>query len=214
MYLERFLGPLTPGQEEAQRWAEEELLRRIYHARPSLGDRILAWFLDLFNQYSDGEGVTGLVLLITPLIIAIAFLAFRLVKGPIRRASRIATQSNIVLENELRTAAELRAAAQRALAAGDYNAAVLDSFRAIAVSFHERALLEERAGRTAVEIAQDGATSFPLLASDLARAARLFDAICYGHGTADHSQAQWLISLDRELSKTRPQRPEIPVAVS
>jgi hypothetical protein len=48
------------------------------------------------------------------------------------------------------------------------------------------------------------APSFPDHADRLARAADLFDAVCYGHRRASADQAGQVLGLDADLVKTRP----------
>ena len=82
--------------------------------------------------------------------------------------------------DDARTAAELRAAADAAAARGDWSTAVLERFRAVVRSLEERALLDDRPGRTAHEAAEAAAARLPARAAELRRAARLFDDVCYG----------------------------------
>ena len=197
--------PVTPDAPTGRRWATEELANSAYHRGPSLLDRFIAWFVSLF----EGSSVPILDLpagtvaaLVVVAVVALAAVSFW-VAGPVRLARR-ADASAVVLGDDARTAAELRAAADEHAVRGDWTAAVLDRFRAIVRALEERALLEERPGRTAHEAAATAATRLPGAGTDLRRAGRLFDDVCYGKTAVDAAADAWLRTLDSTLAGTRP----------
>jgi len=125
------------------------------------------------------------------------------VAGPVRRA-RQQRESAEVFADDDRTAAEMRAAADAFAAAGRWNEATLDRFRAILRSLEERAVLEERPGWTADEASAVAASVLPPCADDLRAASRLFDDVCYGDRTAGPDDDAWLRDVDRRVQDARP----------
>src|SRR5690606_13734960 len=127
-----------------------------------------------------------------------------LVAGPVRRA-RLARRAPVaVLGDDVRSAAELRAAADALAAQGRWSEAVLDRFRAMTRSLEDRTILADRPGRTARQAADLADVRLPSCAADLADAARLFDAVCYGDVAADRDDDARLRELDARLVATRP----------
>ena len=85
-----------------------------------------------------------------------------------------------MLTEEVVTAAELRARAERALAEGRFADALVDAFRAVAVRQVERGRIDDLPGATAHEVAGALAEAFPEQRADLDRCAALFDLVLYG----------------------------------
>jgi len=195
--------PVVPDAETARDWAVRELADPVYHEGPSLLERLIEWVLSLFDNAPSGLGlppalVGTLVVVAVGLVVAVAFV----VAGPVR-ASRRAPASVVVLGDDARSADDLRAAADSAAARGDWSTAVLERFRAVVRSLEERALLDDRPGRTADEAAEAGASRLPARAGDLRRAARLFDDVCYGEVAVDAAADAWLRTVDAAVAATR-----------
>ncbi len=68
----------------------------------------------------------------------------------------------------------------RLAADGDYQAAIIERLRAIAVDLEAREILLPIPARTAMELAAEAGAAFPAEAASLASAARLFDDVRYG----------------------------------
>lgn len=60
--------------------------------------------------------------------------------------------------------------------------------------------------RTAEEAAADAGVFFPTYAQSILTAARLFDAVLYGHRTVDEAGYASAATLDETLAQTRPVR--------
>ena len=196
--------PVAPDADTARRWAQSELTDPIYH--PSFS--ILGWIWDKLSALLAGLGrasseLTLLQVLAVVLVVVLVVVAIY-VAGPVRR-NRSAAQSNVVLGTEVRSANQLREAAARSAERGDFEAAVVDGFRAIVRSLEERVILDPRPGRTAHEAATDAAARFPALADRLHRAGRLFDDVCYGHTGARAPDHELVRALDRDLTDSRPE---------
>jgi hypothetical protein len=116
---------------------------------------------------------------------------------------------------EILTGAALhRHNAQQAAAAGDFAEAIRERFRAVIATLDERALLPERADRTADEAATDAGAILPAHAEVLVAAARAFDEVEYGEyvGTP---QAYAVISEVDELVRTeQPGTLQLPTAIA
>ena len=196
--------PVDIGRDAAAAAARDELAKPVYAAhRPSLSQQIVDWVTHLVGRVLDAVtsvapgGVVGLVVLALVLALVVAVVAFRV--GPL---SRSATADRMVFTGATRSAAEHRADAERAAAAGDWEEAVLQRFRALVRALEERDVLDERPGRTADEAAADAALSMPASAAELAWAARQFDEVAYGGRHATQVGYQRLVALDDAAART------------
>jgi hypothetical protein len=144
-------------------------------------------------------------------VIIVIVIAVRL--GPLKPAARRAVPitdagTRPLTSRQLREAAEASAAAADAARAstgmGDYTTAILQRFRAIAVSLEERGVLVPDAGRTADELATQAGRLFPRQAAGIAAAARLFDQVRYGDGVGARDDYEEIRQLDDALGQVRP----------
>jgi hypothetical protein len=196
--------PVDPDRETAHRWLFEELSRPEYATDPSLLQRLVEWLLGLFEDVTV-PAVPGWQLALAVVLVAgVVALVSWWVAGPVRLARRGPRESAVVLGDDVRTAAQLRAAADAAAARGDWSAAVLERFRAVVRSLEERVVLEERPGRTAREAADAAAVRLPGVAAELHRAAWLFDDVCYGTLPARADDDELLRALDQRAAAERP----------
>ena len=201
--------PLTPDADEARAWAERELAKSIYNNEPSLWDRFLDWLADLWERLISSNETLGPMLAPLAILVAVALIIglALLIGGPIRRRRLRGRDGSIeVLDGDERTSAALRAAADAAAAAGDYATAVLERYRAIVRSLDERAVLEDRRGRTAHEAAVAAGARLAPCAADLRRAAEMFDGVCYGDLVPAAADDAWLRDVERQVARTRPSR--------
>jgi cbb3-type cytochrome oxidase subunit 3 len=205
--------PVTPDASTARQWAVDELSKSEYHqhSSASLLSRLLHWFLGLFSGdvhgLAPGPAAIGVVALVL-VVVAVAYV----VAGPVRRTAR-ARASHVVLTDDARTSAQLRAAADAAASTGDWDLAVVERFRALVRSLEERALLDEQVGRTADEAARAGAAVLPPCADDLAAAARLFDDVLYGDVHVGPDADELVRRADSRALATRPARRPSPDAL-
>ncbi|GGC11555.1 DUF4129 domain-containing protein [Cellulomonas carbonis] len=205
--------PVDPDADTARRWLEDELADPIYHEPPSLLDAVLRWVSELLEDLRTASGnldVRTAALVVGAIVVVGAVVAL-VVAGPVRRARR-ARASVEVFGDDTRTAAELRAAADALAARGRWSEAVLERFRAVLRSLEERAVLDERPGRTAHEAGVEAGARLPGVAADLARAATLFDDVAYGDAEADADDDAWLRGLDRRVAEERPAPTDVPAA--
>ncbi|PZR54442.1 hypothetical protein DNL40_05695 [Xylanimonas oleitrophica] len=174
----------------------EELSRPEYDTSPSLLERLLGWFLSLFDGAVPAFAGPSwqVVLVIVAVTAAVVALAWW-VAGPVRLSRRRRRATPLTAADDERTAAQLRAAADDAAARGDWSVAVAERFRAVVRSLEERTVLDERPGRTAQEAAGAAGARLPRLATDLHRGATLFDDVVYGELPAGPEDDAWLREL-------------------
>lgn len=204
---------------EGRRLLREELTDPVYSQEPSLLERAITWFMEQLSRLElTGAALSpswATIALVAGLV-AVVVLALVLA-GPVRRVRRGARSSVEVLGDDTRTAAQLRDTADRLAADGRWSEAVLDRFRAVLRSLEERAVLEERPGRTAHEAAVEAGPRFPDDASALASVATLFDDVCYGDVEAGEEDDRRVRRLDESLQNRTPAAlpgPAQPVAVA
>ncbi len=197
---------LDPSREVAREWARRELSDPAYaRARPGWVTRFARWLLARLQDLQVPDGLApgrtvGLVLLLVLLAGVVAVVLTR--TGPLRRAGR-SSRAGAVLD-ERRTAQEHRVFADLAAADGRWTTAVRERFRAVARSLEERTVLDERAGRTALETATEAGRAMPAVSDDLRSAARLFDDVVYGGRPATAGHDQQLRRLDDHVAAARP----------
>ena len=198
--------PVELGRDEAAQLAREELAKQVYRdAGPGLVERLVRWLLEQAGRLLDGAagvspgGYAGLVVVL--LLVAAAVVAVRLKVGPLgRRAAR----EEALFVGRTRTAAQHRAAADAHAAAGEWAEAVRERLRAVVRSLEERAVLDERPGRTADEAAADAGRALPSCAAGLRSAAVLFDEVWYGGRPAGPESYAALRDLDSQVQAARP----------
>ncbi len=197
--------PLEPTEEEARRWLVEELSRPEYAAaRPSLLDRAVEWLVDLLTRQSVPAAGDALALtLVTLLVVVVLAVVLRSV-GPVRLGGRRARDGAVFDDTVVLSATEHRTRADRLAAEQRWEDAVRERFRAIVRALEERAVLDERPGRTADESVHEAGLALPTLVEALRSAARTFDDVSYGGRDADARQHQTLVDLDRAVQAARP----------
>ena len=196
-------APATRGAQEAREAAEAELAKPVYHPVPDLLDRLWRWLVEHFDPTSAIPGIppllSGLIVLlvlVTCVVLLVVLLRrFRLV-GRSRRAARR-------LFDDERDARALARAADAAAERGDWDAAVVERFRAIIRSLDERGLIEDYPGMTAHEAAVLGSSALEALGEELTRAAALFDAVRYGEVVSTEEQDAWMRDLARRVDAAR-----------
>ncbi len=176
--------PLTPDGEEGREWAERELSDSVYEAaEPTLFDRLARAIADFFASLFDvqlGGGWGSAFAIIAAIVVAVIIVAALLVWGVPRATRRAATGvGELFGEAEGRSAAELRRAATSHADAGEWDAAVIVRFRALARGLLERDVVDVPPGATVHAFARAAARAFPARADDLERAATAFDDVRY-----------------------------------
>lgn len=195
--------PLDPSGDEARSLLGRELLHPDYHESNVL-ERLLDWLERLLggtiDAAADAPPLSTFLAIVAFLALGLA-LAWLLSRA--RRTPRAARTPGAVVEDRTVTAAELRAAAERALAEGRPADAVVDGFRALTVRQVERGRLDDRPGATAHEVAVVLAAAYPELAARVESSAARFDAVLYGGRPATAEHAHEVLALDDALAGAR-----------
>ncbi|MDS0135000.1 MULTISPECIES: DUF4129 domain-containing protein [unclassified Amycolatopsis] len=198
--------PVDIDRDAARRAAEQELSDPKYReARPSFLQEIGRWLgeqLDkLLNSLSSDVpgGIFGVLLVLALLIVLVVVIRVR--TGKVARAARA---DRVVFGGQRRSAADYRRSAAEAAAAGRFDDAVRDRFRAVVRALEERALLDVRSGRTADEAAAEAGQLLPNVADQLRQGARLFDDVHYGGREGTEAAYRTLTELDERCRRERP----------
>lgn len=198
-------APLAPSADEARRWLQEELAKPRYSgARPGLVDRLATAFSDWLDSLRFG-GVSGspalLLVVLLALVIAGLVVLFGIYGLP--RLNRRSTRADALFgDDDTRPARDLRASAERAAAEGDFDLAVVETYRALARALSERGLVATSPGTTAHSFAIRAAVVFESRRASILDAARVFDGVRYLDRVAAEDDYVRLRDLDRELEAT------------
>ncbi len=206
------IGPfgdvLVPDGDEARRWAEEELSNPRYaEAKPTWFDllaRDIGRFIgDLFS--AEGGGNVGpAALIIVCVVIVGALIAALIIWGRPRASRAVRRPSGALLgADDDRTAAQLRAEAERSARAGDWDEATILRFRALARGLLERDLIDPAPGATAQAIAREVGTLFAVEAEPVHAAAVSFDDVRYLRHPSTPERYAELAATDDRLSRMR-----------
>lgn len=205
------LTAFLPDGDEARDWAEEELSDPVYDvAEPNLLDRVAGAVGEFLQRILDpqvgAEWSPLLAVVVVGVIASVVVLAF-LVWGRPRALHRVDDRSALLFgDDEHRPAAELRASADEHAARGDWDAAIVYRFRALARSLEERDLLDAVPGMTAQQLSRATSTPFPAHTADLASAARVFDDVRYLRRSGTGETYGIVARLDEDLARSRPSR--------
>ena len=191
--------PLDPSGSEARSKLRRELLRPEYHEQ-NLLPRFIEW---LSRQVDSGIDQASQAPPLSTFMAMVVFVGLALALGWLasraRRTARDREHKTAVLTDEVISAAELRARAEAALAAGRFEEAVVDGFRALALRQVERGRLADTPGATAHEVAESLAQEYAASAGPVRASARLFEAVLYGHRRATRDQAVSVLAVDDDL---------------
>ncbi|WIX87924.1 DUF4129 domain-containing protein [Amycolatopsis sp. DG1A-15b] len=198
--------PVDIDRDAARRAAEEELSDPKYRdARPSFLQQIGQWLGEqlekLLNSLSSDVpgGIFGVVLIVALLVVLVVVIRVR--TGKIAGSARA---GRVVFGGQRKSAADYRRSAAEAAAAGRFDDAVRDRFRAVVRALEERALLDTRSGRTADEAAAEAGLLLPNVADQLRQGARLFDDVHYGGREGTEAAYRTLTELDERCRRERP----------
>ena len=198
--------PVVPGADEARRWAQEELSRKIYQdAKPGWTDELFAMlkkaFQELLGKMGMADASVGLSVAVALVLVAVVVII--LVVRPRLNRKRAATSAVFDSETAL-SAAHHRSLARAAAASGDFGTAVNEQFRALVRAAEERDVSVPALGLTATEIVGVLDRAFPSHRAALDRSAELFNAVRYGKVPPTSSMYQELLATDSALAATTP----------
>lgn len=204
--------PLDPSNDEAHQWLADELSKGRYAPAFDLLDWLSRLLDRVVPSQVGGIGVPGWVipLVATVVVVAALVLVLRAGDSELRRRGR---KTGSFVDDPTLTADDYRRLAAEAEAAEDWDGVALHSFRAFAVGAEERALLDERPGRTAHEVVVDLGPVFPAFQDRMVAAADVFDEVRYGDLSTTRDTALATRDLDAELRRARPVLAEVGAAV-
>jgi hypothetical protein len=192
-------------RESAREAARRELSKAIYHRDdPTPAARAVAWLVDTTGRWLEAAvaaspgGLVGIVGLLALGVLAVV--ALRLRTGPLAPTAR---RPPALFGGTGDSAADHRRAADRHAADGRWAEAVRARLRAVVRELEDRGVLDPRPGRTADEVAAAAGVALPALATDLRRAARLFDEVWYGGRPASAAADAALRLLDERVRTAR-----------
>ncbi|HVF04555.1 MAG TPA: DUF4129 domain-containing protein [Frankiaceae bacterium] len=195
--------PIT--RDGARDEAERELRKPIYRRDDEgIVERVIEEIMEALNDLIGNVvsvtpgGLPSLLLVVVALVLVA--IALRLGLGPanLRDALTDRRRGGRALSPE-----EYRAEAERLAAGGDFKEAVRARFRAIIRELELRAVLDERPGRTAGEIAREGGAAVPAIGADLRTVAGTFDEIWYGRRPAAADDYATVRAADERIASSR-----------
>ncbi|HEY5223760.1 MAG TPA: DUF4129 domain-containing protein [Microbacteriaceae bacterium] len=200
--------PVNPDAPHAHDLLVKELSNPAYQAaKPTWIDlaaqAVQRWLASLF---SSGSGVTGTFAVIG-IVVLVCLLVGALIVFGVPRLNRSRSQKHAVLDaDDARTAAELRRIAAASARTGQWNAAVIDLFRALTRGLAERIIVAVQPGTTAHEVAARASEAFPDLQPQLRAAAVIFDGVRYLGRAGTAEDYERLRDLDERLNAGHPLR--------
>jgi hypothetical protein len=192
--------PLDPSPDDASSLLRRELVRPEYHEHNILQqvlDRIDRFVNDAIDAASQAPPLSTFAAMMAFLLLTVAvwWLLSRA-----RRSARVLRERAVLPADRSVTAAQLRGRAERALAEGRAEDAVVDGFRALAVRQVERGRLDDLPGATAHEVAAALGAAHPGERRRVDGTAALFDSVLYGDHPATPEQAAGVLELDDVLA--------------
>ncbi|MDU0349551.1 DUF4129 domain-containing protein [Actinomyces sp. MRS3W] len=184
--------PATPDADAARDAAARELAKPVYQHGDSLWTRLWRWLAEHVDPHSTLPGVPVWVYVLIVTLLVIALLTMLIVLFTRVTWGRRVRRGSALLFDDDRDAAALTRAADAAAQQGDWATAVVERFRAIVRSLDERGAIEDYPGMTAHEASLLAARPLGELAAQMDDAARLFDAVRYGHINSTPAQDTWM----------------------
>ncbi|WP_460800546.1 DUF4129 domain-containing protein [Microbacterium sp. GXF6406] len=198
------LDPAAPDAEEARRLAEQELQNPRYAAaKPTWFDRLaedVADFIASLFSAETGQSAGGFALVIMIIVLVAALVTVLILWGRPRRSQRMRRGvTDLLGERDDRSAAQLRADAERAAQREDWDAATVLRFRGLARGLIERDVIDPSPGATAQSLARESARAFEGHRDALTAAAGAFDDVRYLRRPASAESYQELARTDELL---------------
>lgn len=198
------LAVLPIDRDAARDAARRELSKRIYQPpERSWVVRAIEWLTERLSRALDRAssiapgGLPGLVLLVVLVIALVVLLRWRL--GPLRRSGLL----DDVRGMRTRTADDYRDEAAAFAAQQNWREALRARFRAVIRELEQRGVLDQRAGRTAGEIAVEAAVAMPAVGVPIRRAADVFNEVWYGDRPATEAAYQSMVDVDETIRGAR-----------
>ncbi len=197
---------LDPSTEQARQWLSDELAKSAYHDTRSLFQRLMDWLVERLAdlQSTQGTGGASLPPLVITLVVVVVVVGIAWLLTRVRVEGRAVSERSTLLGDSVLTAEQLRREAERALAEGRFDDALMAWTRAIARDAESRTLLPDARSMTAHEVGAALAVAFPDQVADISRTMDRFDAVAYGDQPASRDDATNARSTDAALHAAKP----------
>ncbi|MDF8263058.1 DUF4129 domain-containing protein [Luteipulveratus flavus] len=203
--------PLDPSGAQGRELLRTELRKLPYGEHRTLLERLQDWIGERVDRAAaSGASLFGQILILVAAAAIVAVVAYAATRARRGRLARESAEPEAVLTETGLSAADYRRRAAQAEAAGDHAAATLDWFRALVRTGEERALLDERPGGTAHELAGALGRFFPGDAPALRVAGDVFDGVRYGEQRVDATGSARMRALEERLRHRRPTHTDSP----
>ncbi|MDK7748830.1 DUF4129 domain-containing protein [Brevibacterium sp. UMB10442] len=202
---------LTPGRDEARRWAEKELAKPEYRDSDiSFFERIGRAFQRLVNSTIDKAldlNNPWLIIVFALVIVGIiVFFVWRANRGTGDAFSpQLFDKADVA---GVEKPSEYRKRAADAASTGDWDTAVQEMVRASVAHLARAGAVELRASSTAHELTQSAATTYPHLGQDLSEASNLFDAVSFSTYQATQEDYAFTQAVDAKVTQVTKTTPE------
>lgn len=152
--------------------------------------------------------------IVAAVVVAVVIVAAFLVWGVPRATGRARATRELFGADEQRSAAELRRDAEALAAKGEWDAAIVLRFRALARGLIERGAVDTPPGATVHAFARAAARAFPAHAGALESAAGAFDDVRYLRRPGTEELYRRIAAVDDQVSTARPVLTELAGATS
>lgn len=201
-----FSVPVDPDADQARDWILDELSDPRYEAaKPTWFDQLSSAFFEWLMSLVDSgaESPSGLLLVILAVVVVAALVAAFLIFGMPALNRRSKVNAELFGRDDVRTAEQMRQAADAAASAGNWAVAIEEAYRAVARGLAERTILATTPGTTAHGFSERASTAFPRLADELAAAADAFDRVRYLGRPGTEPEYRAVAALELELRTAR-----------
>lgn len=187
-------------RDDARRLLETELSDSVYQRpfagplRDALND-LLSWLAQLRVPVGGFEVPFGPVLVLAAVVAAVVVTVL-VVRPRLQRAVR--REEAVDIDPGI-SAQQLRIRAAEHADNGRFGPAAKDAFRAMVRDAEERGTLPVQRGRTATEIANSLALSFPEQAGMVRHSAEIFNRSAYGSAQLSEAEYQFICRLATDL---------------
>lgn len=193
------MSGLNIDSDAAHDAAQRELAKPIY-PRPSLTEQLMAWFDEmLYKLFAHGSSLPGGWIALALLLTALAAAVFVAIRIALRTMRTDRASARPLLGGHDLSADQHRAESEKYAAQGNWALAIRHRLRSVARGLEEKGVLDPVPGRTATELARDGAAAQPDLGDEFRYAADAFNAVTYGAQRGTETGYRRILELDRTL---------------
>ena len=193
--------PENPSDASARQQAAQELAKNKYDTEASILSRLITWLKEHLNirifKVSEASTADVIITILALLaLITIIVVCVRLIRSRKSKNARTITPHDFShpLFNDMRSSDELFTDAEKFLTRGEFDSAVIDSFRGIIRLLAERQTISIHPGLTASEASQ--AASAALGYSELfSSAAACFNRVYFSDAHAHQEECDQLFQL-------------------